>query len=50
MDKGKITQVLGPVVDVLFEGDRLPIIKEALTVQLNDQTLYRKQSGTLHRT
>ena len=40
MDKGKITQVLGPVVDVLFEGDRLPIIKEALTVQLNGQTLH----------
>ena len=40
MDKGIITQVLGPVVDVLFEGDRLPIIKEALTVQLNGQPLH----------
>ena len=24
MNKGQITQVMGPVVDVLFEGDYLP--------------------------
>lgn len=35
MNKGIITQVMGPVVDVLFEGDYLPIINEALTVELN---------------
>ncbi|MGI6206210.1 MAG: F0F1 ATP synthase subunit beta [Anaerovoracaceae bacterium] len=39
MNKGKITQVQGPVVDVLFEGDYLPLIKEALTVELNGQTV-----------
>ena len=39
MNKGKITQVIGPVVDVLFEGDRLPLIKEALTVELNGKPL-----------
>ena len=35
MHKGKIVQVMGPVVDVLFEGNYLPIINEALTVELN---------------
>ena len=39
MNKGKITQVIGPVVDVLFEGDYLPLIKEALTVELNGKPL-----------
>ncbi|MCR4600427.1 MAG: F0F1 ATP synthase subunit beta [Clostridia bacterium] len=39
MDKGIITQVIGPVVDVLFEEGRLPIIKEALTVELNGKPL-----------
>ena len=39
MNKGKITQVLGPVVDVAFEGDYLPLIKEALTVELNGHPL-----------
>ena len=32
MDKGKIIQVLGPVVDVEFEGGNLPMIKDALEV------------------
>ena len=32
MNYGKITQVMGPVVDVEFEG-RLPKIKEALWVE-----------------
>lgn len=56
MNKGKITQVIGPVVDVVFEGDPLPLIKEALIVQLNgaplcygDRSAYGKQSGTLYR-
>jgi F-type H+-transporting ATPase subunit beta len=39
MNKGKITQVMGAVVDVLFEGDYLPLIKEALTVELNGKPL-----------
>lgn len=32
MEKGKIVQALGPVVDVQFDCDQLPNIKEALTV------------------
>ncbi len=40
MNKGKITQVMGPVVDVLFEEDPLPLIQEALTVELNGNDLY----------
>lgn len=35
MNRGKITQVVGPVVDVLFEGT-LPSIYNALTVTLTD--------------
>lgn len=38
MEKGKIVQVLGPVVDVQFDTDRLPGIKEALTVENNGKT------------
>ncbi|MBI4085128.1 MAG: F0F1 ATP synthase subunit beta [Candidatus Liptonbacteria bacterium] len=30
--KGKITQIIGPVVDVFFEGERLPALKNALKV------------------
>ena len=33
MNKGKIIQVMGPVVDVAFEGD-LPKIKDALHVEV----------------
>ena len=36
MNNGKIIQVMGPVVDVRFDG-RLPRIKEALEVQLGDK-------------
>ncbi len=32
--KGNIVQVLGPVVDVSFDGGKLPEINEALTVEL----------------
>ena len=39
MNKGKITQVIGPVVDVIFEEDPLPLIKEALKVELNGNPL-----------
>lgn len=37
MNKGKIVQVMGPVVDVEFENQDLPAIKDALTVQNGDQ-------------
>ena len=33
MNKGKIVQIIGPVVDVYFEGD-VPAIKNALVVDL----------------
>ena len=35
MNKGRITQVMGPVVDVLFEDGDLPFIKDALEVENN---------------
>ena len=35
MTKGKIVQVMGPVVDVEFTDQNLPSIKDALTVELN---------------
>lgn len=35
MEKGKIVQVLGPVVDVEFESGRLPMIKDALELSLD---------------
>ena len=33
MSKGKIVQVMGPVVDVVFEDGDLPDIKDALEVE-----------------
>ena len=39
MKKGKIVQVMGPVVDVEFEDRDLPFIKDALTVELNGRKL-----------
>lgn len=39
MSSGKITQVIGPVVDVRFEpGDKMPEINHALVVYKQDQT------------
>lgn len=35
MSKGKIVQVMGPVVDVVFENGDLPDIKDALEVENN---------------
>ena len=32
MNKGRIVQVMGPVVDVVFENGDLPFIKDALEV------------------
>lgn len=37
MNKGKIVQVMGPVVDVAFDSNDLPAIKDALTVENGDQ-------------
>ena len=37
MKTGKIVQVLGPVVDVVFENGKLPAIKDALEVQNGDK-------------
>ena len=39
MEKGKIAQILGPVVDVHFNG-KLPLIRDALTTQNNGRTIY----------
>ena len=39
MEKGKIVQVMGPVVDVEFEDQNLPYIKDALTVENNGKKL-----------
>jgi F-type H+-transporting ATPase subunit beta len=38
MNKGKITQIIGPVVDVAFEGE-LPAIYDALHIQKTDGTI-----------
>lgn len=38
MNKGRIVQVMGPVVDVLFEEGELPYIRDALTVENNGKT------------
>ena len=35
---GRVTQILGAVVDVQFEGD-LPFIQNALTTKVGDRTL-----------
>ncbi len=43
MNKGKIVQVMGPVVDVYFEGE-LPSLKEALTVEVDGKHLVMEVS------
>ncbi|MDM5157426.1 F0F1 ATP synthase subunit beta [Bacillus sp. DX1.1] len=40
MNKGRVTQIMGPVVDVKFDGGKLPEIYNALTVQ------QRNENGT----
>lgn len=35
MEKGRITQVIGPVIDVEFVSGRLPFIRDALTVEVD---------------
>ena len=42
MNKGKIVQVMGPVVDVEFSDHNLPCIKDALEVDNNGKKCYRK--------
>ena len=39
MEKGRISQVIGPVVDVTFENDYLPGIREALRVRVGGRSL-----------
>ena len=38
MNKGRIIQVMGPVVDVLFENGDLPHIEDALRVKNGEKT------------
>ncbi|MGN0595573.1 MAG: F0F1 ATP synthase subunit beta [Hominimerdicola sp.] len=47
MEKGKIVQILGPVVDVEFAEGRLPMVKEALTVSLDGKTRVLEVAGQL---
>ncbi len=47
MQKGKIVQILGPVVDVEFPDGKLPMIKDALTVELGGRTLYMEVAQQL---
>ena len=37
MNKGKIIKVIGPVVDIEFEADKLPAIYNAVVVKTEDQ-------------
>lgn len=39
LHKGKVSQVMGPVVDVRFEYGELPSIYNALTIPIEDKTL-----------
>ena len=43
MNKGRITQVMGPVIDVEFDGE-LPKIKDALEVNINGKRLVMEVS------
>ena len=38
MEKGKITQVIGPVIDVEFPTGKLPMIRDALTVEIDGRS------------
>jgi len=46
MNKGHVTQVMGPVVDVKFADDKLPKIYNALTVEI-DTGVEGQESSTL---
>ena len=49
--KGKITQIIGPVVDVAFDGESLPALYEALTVEGDEKLVLEVEahigSGTV---
>jgi len=47
MEKGKIVQVLGPVVDVEFESGKLPMIKDALEINNLGKRLVMEVAGHL---
>ena len=38
-NKGYVSQVMGPVVDVVFDSGKLPAIFNALTIQNGNKTL-----------
>src|SRR5476651_1179257 len=42
MNKGHISQIIGPVVDVQFEDNQIPAIYNALTVESNYSTAKKK--------
>ena len=42
INTGKIVQVLGPVVDVEFDEGKLPLIKDALTVEVDGKKVVRR--------
>ena len=46
MNKGRIVQVMGPVVDVVFENGDLPFIKMHLKLKITE----RHASWRLHST
>ena len=51
MEKGRITQVIGPVIDVEFTTGKLPMIRDALTVEVGkvfEQVL--EDAGVFKRT
>lgn len=47
MNKGKIVQVMGPVVDVEFSDHNLPCIKDALEVDNNGKNVSWKWHSIL---
>jgi len=47
MEKGKIVQILGPVVDVEFESGKLPMIKDALEINNSGKRLVMEVAGHL---
>lgn len=47
MTKGRIVQILGSVVDIVFDEGQLPMIKDALTVELEGRKKYLEVAGQL---
>ncbi|MBB5021090.1 F0F1 ATP synthase subunit beta [Desulfurispira natronophila] len=39
MNKGKITQVIGPVVDFAFDADKIPSVYNSIEVEMEERTL-----------